>query len=98
MPSIRQQSRNSTDTQDVLLKSTFTETVNFRKLGPPIGVPDSKVDSFCGGLTLAKLPAGSGLRLVYGHRTKSSDVPTVVKLLPTIRHGSMILLQSRDSD
>ena len=58
---MRQLSQDFTDTQDFLLKSTFTEIVNFRKLEPPRGVPDSRVDSFCGGLTLAKLPAGSGL-------------------------------------
>ena len=32
--------------------SIFTETVIFRQVGPPMGVPGSKVDSFCEGLTL----------------------------------------------
>ena len=31
---------------DFLLKSAFTETVNFKKLGPAMGVPGPKVDIF----------------------------------------------------
>jgi len=50
---------NCTTSQDFSQKSTFTETVNSRKLGPPMGVMDSKVDSFCGGLTLETNLAGS---------------------------------------
>ena len=46
----------NTASQVFFLRSTFTKSVNFRKLGPLMGVLDSKLDSFCGGLTIAKNP------------------------------------------
>ena len=47
--------------QERLLKSSFTETVHSRKLAPPMEVPDSEVDNFCGRVDFSQKTVGSVL-------------------------------------